>query len=411
MEQQPLKNGTQQRAKHWCLTINNYGDADICQFENIKESATYFVYGKEVGDSGTRHLQCYISFKTAKYRNAVARIWPTAFIEMSLGTPQQASDYCKKDGKYEEFGTLPVNGRAKGGESTKAKWAEIAKFAVEKNLVQIQESHPREFVSNYRNLKQIGFDFAQKPADLASPCGIWMYGEAGVGKSFTSRKENPGAFMKMMNKWWDNYNNEDVVILEDMDPSYAQSMQYFLKIWTDAYAFPVEIKNHSVMIRPKKFIITSQYTPEEIWQDKKIIEAIRRRCVFRNVIRIEENDTSEVMKKPKRKLSSQKILSEKKPRLFKQNANGDIVVNDKPVIQKPLEFKPNTGGYFSFEEYPCSQKGYCLKCQKVPCECVIHISVESSSESEDSEDSEESEESEVDTYSGEDSSFADSDSY
>lgn len=338
MEQQQLSNG--KKIKNWCITINNPVDEDIQQFKDIEEFTAYYIYGAEVGASGTRHLQCYICFKGGRTLPGIKRLWPRAHFEVANGTPQQASDYCKKDGKYQEFGTLPAARNVKGGEATQAKWKQIVTFAKEQKMLELAEQHPREFITNYRGLKQIGFDFNKAPADLDEPCGEWLVGESGAGKSFTARKENPGFYLKMMNKWWDNYKGEDVVILEDLDPSYEQSMQYFLKIWSDAYAFPVEIKNHCVNIRPKKFVVTSQYRIEELFKDKKIIEALQRRFKVRVIQRLPEFDLSKSKKKIKRKAHLEKMNEIiKKPKMFKQ-VNGQVALNTaygKPVTPNIFE--------------------------------------------------------------------------
>ena len=40
---------------------------------------------------------------------------------------------------------------------------------------------------------------------------------------------------------------------------------------------PGGTQGRSVMIRPKKIIVTSNYTPQEIWEDPKTLEPILRR--------------------------------------------------------------------------------------------------------------------------------------
>lgn len=106
------------RAKHWCITINNPSVADRSMFENIKELTIYYIYGEEIGASGTEHLQCYIAFTKQTTLATLKRYWPRAHFEIARGTPAQASDYCKKDGKYVEHGTVPQHQGAKGGEAT-----------------------------------------------------------------------------------------------------------------------------------------------------------------------------------------------------------------------------------------------------------------------------------------------------
>lgn len=47
----------------------------------------------------------------------------------------------------------------------------------------------------------------------------WHWGASGTGKSRGVRERYPGAFIKSNDKWWDGYDNEDVVIIEEMGPN------------------------------------------------------------------------------------------------------------------------------------------------------------------------------------------------
>lgn len=101
------------RAKRWCFTLNNYTNAEHLHLAGAigdeRLGIEYLIYGKETGESGTPHLQGFVIFKaavrlsTAKSRLALGR----AHLEVARGSPQQASEYCKKDGDYEEYGELP----------------------------------------------------------------------------------------------------------------------------------------------------------------------------------------------------------------------------------------------------------------------------------------------------------------
>lgn len=100
-------------AKHWAgCTLNNYTEVEEASFiAKIQPLATYYVYGKEVAPTtGTPHLQFMVCFISKKRLTAVKKLLRNdAHWEIKSGnsTFKQASDYCKKDGNFVEWGVLP----------------------------------------------------------------------------------------------------------------------------------------------------------------------------------------------------------------------------------------------------------------------------------------------------------------
>ena len=92
------------QGKHWCFTLNNPGAEPVPEWP---VDVTYYVIGKETGESGTPHWQGYVCFAKPLRLTALKKLMPRAHWEQMRGTPQQAADYCKKDGDYEEDGILP----------------------------------------------------------------------------------------------------------------------------------------------------------------------------------------------------------------------------------------------------------------------------------------------------------------
>lgn len=117
------------------------------------------------------------------------------------------------------------------------------------------------------------------PQELDGPLiNEWIYGHSGAGKSRRARDENPDFFWKNHNKWWDGYNGEDVVLIDDLSKARSDTMSFHLKIWGDRYPFIAETKGGSMKIRPKKIVVTSQYTIKQLFgNDGELEAAIRRR--------------------------------------------------------------------------------------------------------------------------------------
>lgn len=90
-------------AKHWCFTLNNYTDEEFHALQALgTEKAydiAYLVFGKEMGQEATPHLQGFVSFTKRKRLTQVKPIISNrAHLEPAGGSPRQASEYCKKDG-------------------------------------------------------------------------------------------------------------------------------------------------------------------------------------------------------------------------------------------------------------------------------------------------------------------------
>ncbi|AKV62274.1 putative replication initiation protein [Aretevirus marisnaco] len=99
----------QHAAKRWVFTINNWTAAEQQALIDSSDNFDYLCFGRERGDNNTPHLQGYVILKTKLRLNNVKALpgFRRCHLEVSRGTPQQAADYCKKDGDFEEFGELP----------------------------------------------------------------------------------------------------------------------------------------------------------------------------------------------------------------------------------------------------------------------------------------------------------------
>lgn len=259
-----------ERSRNWCFTVNNYGEEDLAAISLL--GARYTIYGKEIGASGTPHLQGYMCFKNAKTLKSIKKKLPRAHLEVRKGTHEQAKEYCKKDGDFEEYGEEPMCQKKKG-ECGKRVYEEAFELAKQGRINEIQEPLRTRFYGTYKRIKS---EYQVQPPSVSVLTNEWYWGSSGTGKSRKAREENSGAYIKNPNKWWDGYVDQDVVIIDEWSPSH-EVLASHLKQWADHHPFCAEVKGGSMCIRPKKIIITSNYSPEECFSNQNDLEPIRRR--------------------------------------------------------------------------------------------------------------------------------------
>ncbi|AXQ66224.1 MAG: putative viral replication protein [Circoviridae sp.] len=263
-------------SKRWCFTLNNYHEKDINKIETW--DVKYLVYGKEVGDLGTPHLQGFVIFKKQYRLSGVKKLHSTMHWEIAKGTSFQASDYCKKEDNFFEKGILSEQGKRNDLEEI----AEKIKDGV--GTTTIAANHPVSYIKFHRGIEQLALKL-QSSYNHAHCRGVWIWGPPGTGKSHAARHFDPDLFLKPQNKWWDGYNGQQTVLLDDLDTA---TLGHHLKIWADRWACTGETKGGTIHLRHKMFIVTSNYRPEHFWpDDESMTEAVMRR--FKVIEKHEKN--------------------------------------------------------------------------------------------------------------------------
>lgn len=249
------------RIRNFTFTHNNYPDTQLQ--DNLE--CKYIIYGKEVGDSGTPHLQGFVSFVNGMSLSAAIKKLPGCHVEIARNV-QAAMEYCKKEADFTERGVRPLT-KSEGAKKGIAERWELAKQG------RFEELPPENLLSYERIFKK----FKSAPESMETLDHEWWYGATGTGKSRKARHDYPLAYIKdPQERWWDGYDGQDVVIIDDFD-KYQIKQGGDMKRWLDHYSFQAPVKGSYSTIRPKKIIITSNYHPEEIWQDSQTLDPLLRR--------------------------------------------------------------------------------------------------------------------------------------
>lgn len=244
----------------------------VDNYQELPSKLSYFAYGEETCPStGRKHLQAFAYANNSMRLTQWKKIFPTAHIEKMHGTLVQNQVYCSKQSNLIEFGVRP-NPDGKRKDLTDF----TTRLATGETLKSIALDMPAVFVQYHNGLTRLS-TFYSVPYTHSDVRGVWIYGVPGAGKSHYARENYSDIYIKAQNKWFDGYNGERTILLDDFDC--GKPLGHFLKIWCDKYACTGEVKGGTVNLQHHTFVITSNYSIQEMFEgDPKLIEAVTRRC-------------------------------------------------------------------------------------------------------------------------------------
>nr|WAE42673.1 MAG: replication associated protein [Cressdnaviricota sp.] len=264
------------KSRNYCFTLNNWTEDEYRTIRNYTDDAKYVIIGKERGAEGTPHLQGYVAWKNARSFTAVKTgLGARVHIECAKGSGQSNKTYCSKEGDFYEKGECPalIGGQSLADKIAKNKRLLDPTIPLD-DLIETGElsAHTWLGIKRARQDRMININ-PYKPDDVR---GIWYWGEPGTGKTRKVWEDHPNLFETAQNKWFDGYQGEEVILLDDLD---TPILGHYLKRWMDRYPTKGEVKGGTLQLRHKLFIVTSNYSIEDLFKDDPIMAAaIRRRC-------------------------------------------------------------------------------------------------------------------------------------
>lgn len=262
-------------SRGWCFTLNNYSTNEQMMLESIIETndkVRYIIFGLEVGEQGTKHLQGYVELNSPQRLSAVKKILDRAHWEQRKGSRDQARTYCMKEGEWLEFGNWQS-----GGQGNRSDLEELmVNIKENKKTIDIIEQNPNVFAKHMK--------FAQKYTEVVEKDQtknfrkvkvIVHYGDAGTGKTRAAHDEYPDIFTVNCGETFpfDGYEGEKEILLDDF---YGNIKYHELLRILDGHQYKVNVKGSHRYARWETIVITSNAHPKE-WYGVGLTPALARR--------------------------------------------------------------------------------------------------------------------------------------
>lgn len=245
--------------RNFVFTLNNYTELELLALTNLFPGTfSYIILGKEVGESGTPHIQGYAELKFRKTFKSLKALIPRAHIEPRRGSQQEAIDYCKKEGVYEHFGSPRRQGNRTDLSTIRSviDGGGCVRDIFKINEIQLNESSIC-FAEKY-------LAYRESPRNH-KPIVCWFYGAPGSGKTRLARFLLPDAYFKntATGKWWNGYDGHSDVIIDDIRADYIDFVELLGLL--DRYEHRIQIKGGIRQFKATRIIITSPEKPARMY--------------------------------------------------------------------------------------------------------------------------------------------------
>jgi hypothetical protein len=254
------------KSNRFCFTKNNYTEFDVrlLDDDSVYSKFKYLIFGKEVGENGTPHLQGYVEFENScklRITAAKARFEGLGLrgyhLEVAKGSAAQNITYCSKDNDFIEHGERP---KGQGKRTDLDVVCEEIKGGA--SMYDIADRYPSQFVKFGNGLEKL-IQIRTKRRFFKTEVW-WLWGPTGTGKSRWAWDQCPDAYMKCStHKWWSGYFGQEEVIMDDYRPCREMPFDFMLLLM-DRYPLSVETKGGMAEFTAKKIYVTSPFSPEAI---------------------------------------------------------------------------------------------------------------------------------------------------
>lgn len=256
---------------------------------------TYVIVGLERGEQGRWHCQGFVAQQSKRGLDRWMARWRGIHVERRRGRRDQARDYCRKEQRYVESGSLPEpaadgNGGRSGSEKSKLPGQLLEcmeRIKRGERLGELFESYPVVVAQYGRRLQELYTSERARPR-CHPPDVVVFWGPTGTGKSRRAYEElhhfcasdfwvAPSGQLQ----WFDGFTGHRGALFDDYAPNEQRNggkedFRLILRL-LDRYPFTVPVKGAFVQWNPKYIYITSNFHPVDWFPTVSDIAPLLRR--------------------------------------------------------------------------------------------------------------------------------------
>jgi len=138
------------KSRKWSFTLNNWTVEEYdTMAQAFRAKGWLFVLGKEVGASGTPHIQGYVEHKNAIRFDALRKLIPRAHLEKSRGSTKDNFVYCTKDEAFETNIVLTEDYQEKLEKYKKELYNDVSWKGWQQDILDLIETEPGRRTINW----------------------------------------------------------------------------------------------------------------------------------------------------------------------------------------------------------------------------------------------------------------------
>lgn len=267
------------RGKNLFLTYPKYdGELEFIRSELSGRFLRYglainkYIIASERHEDGDYHRHCYIGLSDELRYQGKADIFDVGGAHPNIQTVrsiEKVIKYCSKEDDYITnipFEVARAKSRAENG--TPKKKEELGReLMAGKSLTTMVAENPQlifGFSRLYMDV-QIWRLLTGTVLPLEGPCGVWIGGPSGAGKTTIAATKFGTLYEKGNSKWFTGYDPDTHagIRIDDIDDTW-KDVFFALKQWAHEFPFSAPYHGGQFLIRPRRIVITSNFSIAEL---------------------------------------------------------------------------------------------------------------------------------------------------